>query len=248
MSSGVGSSPHTRGARSSGRSGRSGRRDHPRIRGEHALRATETGPLLGSSPHTRGARRADPRQNSESRIIPAYAGSTDSGPTLVLAARDHPRIRGEHESVPLSFHFLAGSSPHTRGALTWDLIKSIAKRIIPAYAGSTGVYLALHPPQRDHPRIRGEHNRNRSFSLGIRGSSPHTRGARYAVRTPARRRRIIPAYAGSTGRGGRRAWTSRDHPRIRGEHSGAITPIEQGPGSSPHTRGAPSLLRGISIR
>ncbi len=133
--------------------------------------------------------------------------------------------------------------------------------IIPAYAGSTHVAACLDhvaqgssphtrgaPPgttprattSRDHPRIRGEH----LMSYSIRLCDPG----------------IIPAYAGSTGRGGRRRPRGRDHPRIRGEHGGRSADREPLPGiipayagsttrveimsaglegSSPHTRGAP---------
>ena len=91
--------------------------DHPRIRGEHrsAGEAAAGGP--GSSPHTRGAPQARLRRKFRARIIPAYAGSTNTAPTRVPIARDHPRIRGEH-----SF------SPTRRLSRTG---------IIPAYAGST---------------------------------------------------------------------------------------------------------------
>ena len=47
-------------------------------------------------------------RSSWAGIIPAYAGSTESGPTLVLAARDHPRIRGEHTWKSLQYQ---GSPP-----------------------------------------------------------------------------------------------------------------------------------------
>ena len=92
--------------------------DHPRIRGEHRL---ESGVL-----------------RDELRIIPAYAGSTDSltflgskelgssphtrgahlgRPTPSLRRRDHPRIRGEHNTDGMRINGVWG--------------------IIPAYAGST---------------------------------------------------------------------------------------------------------------
>ena len=92
-----GSSPHTRGAPTSGGAMPSRREDHPRIRGEHALLGDPSchgvgiipayagstsaverlvSQMTGSSPHTRGARRA--RQGGQPRL------------------RDHPRIRGEH--------------------------------------------------------------------------------------------------------------------------------------------------------
>ena len=73
----LGSSPHTRGARHPPPPTICRSRDHPRIRGEHFL-------LCAHYPNT-------------IRIIPAYAGSTQTGQKLVQTA--------------------TGSSPHTRGAL-----------------------------------------------------------------------------------------------------------------------------------
>ena len=154
-----GSSPHTRGALSRTRRCPARRPDHPRIRGEHPC-----------------GQRALAR---EQRIIPAYAGSTETMATAVSrspgssphtrgaligsppspwTAWDHPRIRGEHGRAA--------------GALR------LGDGIIPAYAGSTQAphrYLEVpggsspHTrgapptsrrrtrPRRDHPRIRGEH-------------------------------------------------------------------------------------------
>ena len=95
-----GSSPHTRGAPCRAATGRPSPRDHPRIRGEHHAAAPLLRPVAG--------------------IIPAYAGSTDSFDSITdmfagssphtrgalrasaqasAEARDHPRIRGEHESA-----------------------------------------------------------------------------------------------------------------------------------------------------
>ena len=136
-----------------------------------------------------------------------------------------------------------GSSPHTRGA-----------RACPRHCRCR---------RWDHPRIRGEHAHVVDVlvaDLGIipayagstpmpspfaslpTGSSPHTRGARHGTRSRLRPR--------------------RDHPRIRGEHPypshhrdchGGIIPAYAGStlrlresvllseGSSPHTRGAPTI-------
>ena len=70
---------------------------------------------------------------------------------------DHPRIRGEHETAARARPRRAGSSPHTRGALGSGLRPSMARRIIPAYAGSTDPEAPLATIDADHPRIRGEH-------------------------------------------------------------------------------------------
>ena len=70
------------------------------------------------------------------------------------------------------------------------------------------------------------------------GSSPHTRGARPPSDRDRRRRRIIPAYAGSTVAQIPGKIVKADHPRIRGEHPIAAKPDNLVMGSSPHTRGA----------
>ena len=174
-------------------------RDHPRIRGEHRGVKQYASKKAGSSPHTRGAlhqRRGTP---DESGIIPAYAGSTPGGHFHVLWRR--------------------GSSPHTRGALSALRRARLRRRIIPAYAGSTPPEGPVRGCQSDHPRIRGEHPGRSSRADIVAGSSPHTRGARPPEPSPSRRRRIIPAYAGST--------------------LGSFLSFRSASGSSPHTRGAP---------
>ena len=152
----------------------------------------------GSSPHTRGAPPEGSRMLVRARIIPAYAGST--GPPVGESHEntDHPRIRGEHDSMTSSAIWAFGSSPHTRGARAPRYVGVPGVGIIPAYAGSTPWLCATRFAPGDHPRIRGEHRHNSWTNPLARGSSPHTRGA---LDTPAGRlfvAGIIPAYAGST--------------------------------------------------
>ena len=213
-----GSSPHTRGAlvesllsvddngiipayagSTTGRTGwRPLVRDHPRIRGEHRGERTVDSSSRGSSPHTRGALPRPEWEFYRSRIIPAYAGSTQVRGGHEGVYGDHPRIRGEHEEAVDWLLRVPGSSPHTRGARARPASDVNLPGIIPAYAGST----TLPDPNRkvgeDHPRIRGEHSKNPGAPMGGRGSSPHTRGAPSAGDHGPARRRIIPAYAGST--------------------------------------------------
>ena len=94
------------------------------------------------------------------------------------------------------------------------------------------------PSRRAHPRVRGEHV-GRPLSLAVvAGSSPRPRGAR-CVRPPFRLLRgLIPASAGSTVIVAPSAWSTRAHPRVRGEHPYTGTPDEPILGSSPRPRGA----------
>ena len=214
----TGSSPHTRGAlpqtgdrRSAARiipayagstlrgaADRRGGADHPRIRGEHRKGGKSLTINKGSSPHTRGAPCAQPRTPRNSRIIPAYAGSTRRSSPASEARADHPRIRGEHPLVDGIRQSLPGSSPHTRGARRLRHGDRAGARIIPAYAGSTRRRRARSAAMPDHPRIRGEHGALPDCGQARQGSSPHTRGAPARRRYPAVPPRIIPAYAGST--------------------------------------------------
>ena len=93
-----------------------------------------------------------------------------------------------------------------------------SKRIIPAYAGSTGWPAHHIKPHPDHPRIRGEHVTPLPGETLACGSSPHTRGALAECLPVA----DFPV----------------DHPRIRGEHHARLPAREPLRGSSPHTRGA----------
>ena len=198
---------------------------------------------LGSSPHTRGAPKRAFKNARIVGIIPAYAGSTFPLTVARGAAQDHPRIRGEHELVVVGHDEPQGSSPHTRGALGAGGAPARVAGIIPAYAGSTRKAWSASSVRRDHPRIRGEHDRGRPAGAGGAGSSPHTRGA---PPIPVKDRidsRIIPAYAGSTPGSGTIAGSSQDHPRIRGEHGLLGHAHLSAQGSSPHTRGAPGSPR-----
>ena len=172
-----GSSPHTRGARTNplarfkrgriipayagstppvGDGPRPGW-DHPRIRGEHDGPEIIVVEGLGSSPHTRGAPAPPVVGVAEGGIIPAYAGSTTKTFSPPRAARDHPRIRGEHFIAVHTSDDAVGSSPHTRGALGPSDLAASKSGIIPAYAGSTRRRPGLRLGPADHPRIRGEH-------------------------------------------------------------------------------------------
>ena len=172
---------------------------------------------------------------------------------------DHPRIRGEHSSPTSTRKTTTGSSPHTRGAQMADAHVSRHGqdhprirgehhgskrgeaeecRIIPAYAGSTRISRDPCGASRDHPRIRGEHAAFASQVAKTKGSSPHTRGARFFGGVLLDAAGIIPAYAGSTPRRPGRRPSGSDHPRIRGEHRMLSPGGVFSAGSSPHTRGA----------
>ena len=130
---------------------------YPRIRGEHSQLRLFQDPRLGSPPLTRGTREPALFAIKGSRITPAYAGNTFLIHRQVFHSRDHPRLRGEHLNINFATFFILGSPPLTRGTpLTYAGILVI-QRITPAYAGNTGYQIPCLLENRDHPRIRGEH-------------------------------------------------------------------------------------------
>ena len=130
-----------------------------------------------------------------------------------------------------------GSSPLARGTPSSRHGSRRWQRIIPACAGNTHLYHSLSEIHQDHPRLRGEHCKRclRPFLMG--GSSPLARGTLQKVPGSRREVGIIPACAGNT-RSRTHPWTSsRDHPRLRGEHAPLFEFEFDRLGSSPLARG-----------
>ncbi len=194
----------------------------------------------GSSPPARGAPVEGPDPCPVLRIIPACAGSTPAAASRSTRRTDHPRLRGEHASSRAVVSVESGSSPPARGARVLRYLLDGATRIIPACAGSTTCSVVTDPHHRDHPRLRGEHERLRHGFLCRLGSSPPARGAPVPQGAHQGRDRIIPACAGSTSQP-RPPWRpAQDHPRLRGEHICSAMATTRTSGSSPPARGARS--------
>jgi len=90
----------------------------------------------------------------------------------------------------------------------------------------------------DHPRLRGEYERERLNELFDKGSPPLARGIRISPHSKSASNRITPACAGNTPfrrRAGLLCW---DHPRLRGEYT--LSPPRRSA-----VLGSPPLARGI---
>ena len=155
--------------------------DHPRVCGEHQARTIGHRISHGSSPRMRGALRRPADSAWQSRIIPAYAGSTSWMEASNNEEEDHPRVCGEHGWCFPQAHRLVGSSPRMRGAPTVSGAQHHVRGIIPAYAGSTWFLLWHARCCEDHPRVCGEHRGRASSCGGAGGSSPRMRGAPAAI-------------------------------------------------------------------
>ena len=145
---------------------------------------------------------------------------------------------GEHAFLDDESSQNMGSSPHVRGARGTHFVYTPLVGIIPACAGSTGPGCCHRCLHRDHPRMCGEHAGVSMVFVFSSGSSPHVRGAPVGRVHRLRAAGIIPACAGSTDSIHCRSRSSRDHPRMCGEHSSMPARKRAKSGSSPHVRGA----------
>ena len=133
--------------------------DHPRTCGEHEHVTKHAGNGTGSSPHMRGTHANAEQAERSFGIIPAHAGNTNQGGTIVDLVRDHPRTCGEHFWRGERWQEVTGSSPHMRGTRMLADGKHMIEGIIPAHAGNTPPGLRSARNMRDHPRTCGEHLR-----------------------------------------------------------------------------------------
>ena len=147
-----------------GRSMARGGTVHHRIRGERTPWDSCCWAVVGSSPHTRGTPQRMRTPRFHKRFIPAYAGNAPPS--------GNSRVRPP------------GSSPHTRGTPALLQHVTTRRRFIPAYAGNAALSAALARDAAVHPRIRGERLQRRDHDGKNAGSSPHTRGTRFAWLAP----------------------------------------------------------------
>ncbi len=90
-------------------------KDHPRLRGADGQSTWSSGVTVGSSPLARGRPSGRRDRMERVRIIPACAGPTLSQPSVTMATRDHPRLRGADDGESCECPEAAGSSPLARG-------------------------------------------------------------------------------------------------------------------------------------
>ena len=136
---------------------------------------------------------------------------------------------------------IEGSSPLSRGIPSARRHPRAGTRIIPALAGNTHRCSLWCWVCWDHPRSRGEYYLPDEFSVFNNGSSPLSRGIRRLGQVSHRHGRIIPALAGNTPYLRSKSGVAKDHPRSRGEYCNRKLHSLECSGSSPLSRGIPSM-------
>ena len=132
-----------------------------------------------------------------------------------------------------------GSSPRGRGKPTHAIRVSLNSRLIPAWAGKTGILSVASCGKPAHPRVGGENRALREGLLRLGGSSPRGRGKRPGLGLLLRRPGLIPAWAGKTQSSTSPADSKAAHPRVGGENAAAEGVYGAHGGSSPRGRGKP---------
>ena len=130
-----------------------------------------------------------------------------------------------------------GSSPRMRGTRSLRSTTAVSSGIIPAYAGNTQLFVHVCELHGDHPRVCGEHAVSSWLIGSSLGSSPRMRGTLFRSRSNSQRGGIIPAYAGNTSSSCTVMSSTKDHPRVCGEHRKSPRFGPRQAGSSPRMRG-----------
>ena len=120
-----------------------------------------------------------------------------------------------------------------------DIIE-VRVRLIPAYAGKTGMMTASQTTPAAHPRVCGENDGLTVEGIGVPGSSPRMRGKPRRHRIQHRSSGLIPAYAGKTLEARGSACELEAHPRVCGENITGVFNALKALGSSPRMRGKQS--------
>ena len=172
--------------------------DHPRLRGEQIPGYPFLHAATGSPPLARGTGEIKAAMLTLTGITPACAGNSYTSNINPHLGQDHPRLRGEQRYIPLCPRRRGGSPPLARGTAEALIPFSEALRITPACAGNRIFSIALRPAAQDHPRLRGEQERDIAELRSPLGSPPLARGTASAFFVSTTVFGITPACAGNS--------------------------------------------------
>ena len=146
-------------------------------------------------------------------------------------------MRGEKTANVFHACNQRGSPPRARGEVWCRPRKSVPHRITPACAGRSDPERRRTRRPRDHPRVRGEKQKERRRFSVHKGSPPRARGEGFRLIYGQIEQRITPACAGRRTRKARSTGSKGDHPRVRGEKYLDVPEEVHCDGSPPRARG-----------
>mgnify|MGYP000961096976 CR=1 FL=1 len=191
----------------------------------------------GSSPYTRGTLKSGPDQVLFDRFIPIHTGNSCEKRSRPLTHTVHPHTHGELGRIAPGNTRFTGSSPYTRGTLSYERSYNVLKRFIPIHTGNSYADTICEMTDSVHPHTHGELWSRDDKSWGIFGSSPYTRGTPITGYKQKAGARFIPIHTGNS------TWSASNrrapsvHPHTHGELENRLNQLVLSCGSSPYTRG-----------
>ena len=231
--------------------------DHPRMCGKYVSNRPRLGKRRGSPPHVREIPIKAVIQTTMNRITPACAGNTLLWLYQMVLNQDHPRMCGKYTFQAFLWQVPSGSPPHVREIHQLKSILMDIKRITPACAGNTLLWLYQMALSQDHPRMCGKYARRFMMVKNYVGSPPHVREIPKPSSLTFSNAGITPACAGNTTYNILLDWTFLgspphvreipswikknnntwlDHPRMCGKYTITKSQLMLAIGSPPHVR------------
>ena len=152
------------------------RRDHPRVCGEKCFQLLILPDHIGSPPRVRGKEKSLCTILYDYRITPACAGKSTTPRRQAPTLRDHPRVCGEKDVLPLGHVAGSGSPPRVRGKGQMAGTDALPGGITPACAWKRRLSTPGCAACEDHPRVCGEKPALQKGRQGTAGSPPRVRG------------------------------------------------------------------------
>ncbi len=218
------------------------------MRGEHKIWRCGIDARKESPPLARRARTRNPTRPTKHGITSACAESTRCSSTPRLARWNHLRLRGEHPGARDRAPFCRESPPLARRAPPVPVPGARRSGITSACAESTFSAISLPMLSRNHLRLRGEHITTGVSDPGFMESPPLARRALLDGTQVGAHLGITSACAESTQGWFRVGVHSRNHLRLRGEHSRSPPARRRRTESPPLARRAPRIGRRVSDR
>ena len=192
---------------------------HPRVGGEQGGGVQGGIAGAGSSPRGRGTAFRTDTVCRCWRVIPAWAGNSRYALPPKPHWSGHPRVGGEQAPSRSTARSGGGSSPRGRGTGHGRRPGRLPARVIPAWAGNSCGRNGRRRPITGHPRVGGEQLDMQAVNAMRAGSSPRGRGTGNRLDRRRAEDRVIPAWAGNSGRADRAVDVQPGHPRVGGEQA-----------------------------
>ena len=222
-------------------------REHPRVRGDDHVRRSLLILLTGTPPRVRGRRMDADALAPRVRNTPACAGTTVGVSPRCSPTGEHPRVRGDDNSLIRTSSRIIGTPPRARGRLDRGEVLAVEVRNTPACAGTTGSSASRRPPPAEHPRVRGDDAARGHTSARTDGTPPRARGRQPRLPQDLPDDRNTPACAGTTPPAPGSSTAEWEHPRVRGDDTPTSMEWRWVLGTPPRARGRHADEHGVAV-